>query len=193
MLIRGLAIINKDQKGFTLIELLMVIAITSIITLGLVMTVFQLFGGHARSSGEMTAIRQVQNAGYHISRDAQMTQVVELGASSGFPLTLTWYQYCYHEDDPNDREGNGYRVIYTLDENGKLEREYYFAPEDSSGDAIFDPEPTYKTFIAEHIEVISCIYDGSKLYVTITASIESIAGKQEETRTYEAMPRPNVY
>jgi hypothetical protein len=51
----------------------------------------------------------------------------------------------------------------------------------------------YKIFIAEYIDEISCTYDGVKLTLTVTASIDGIAGEQVETRIYEAKPRPNVF
>ena len=186
---KRLAFTEKGQSGFTLVELIIAIAITSIITVGLLMTILQLWGGHARASGEMIVVRQVQNAGYWISRDAQMAQYVdpdlELDDSLGFPLTLTWYQYAYDPEDP-DRRGDGYRVIYTL-EDGKLEREYYYTPEDVP----FDTEPDYTTFIAEYISDISCLLDGEKLTLTVTASIGGWK-PQSETRTYETMPRPDT-
>ena len=193
---KRLAFIEKDQSGFTLVELIIAVAITSLITVGLVMTILQLWGGHARASGEMIVVRQVQNAGYWISRDAQMAQEVdpdpELDASPGFPLTLTWYQYAYNPDNP-DRRGIGYRVIYTL-VDGKLERGYYRADdqeeegETPDEDFIFQ----YTTFIAEYISSpISCLFDGEKLTLTVTASIGGWK-PQIETRTYETMPRPDT-
>ena len=68
--------INKNQGGFTLIELLVAIAISSLITSGLTLTIFQVFGGNARNSSEMTVVRQVQNAGHWVSRDVLMAQVM---------------------------------------------------------------------------------------------------------------------
>lgn len=204
--------IKKDQNGFSLVELLAAIAISSIIVIGLVMTIFQLYNGHARSSGEMTVIRQVQQAGYYISRDAQMTWTGEEELIIGDDpdttdyvevVTLTWYRYTFHFDNQADRDGDGYRVIYTLEgvDNDKLYRYYEKFPE-----YLEDPEsPLYgevtfgdlpyetKTFIAEYIDDIIVTWNGSELQVNVTASVEGIAGVQEETRTYEAKPRPNVF
>ena len=121
LFIKRLAFISKDQRGFTLIELMIAIAITALIVVGLTITIFQLFGGHAQSSGEMTVIRQVQNAGYHISRDAQMTWTGEEELIIGDDpdttdyvevVTLTWYWYTYHggwePPRPADRGGVGF-------------------------------------------------------------------------------------
>lgn len=206
--IKKLRYIRKNQGGFSLIELMAAIAISGVIIIGLVTTIFQLYTGHARSSGEMTVVRQVQQAGYYISRDAHMTRTDEdeliIGDDPATTevevVTFTWYWFKWH-DNPADRDGDGLRVIYTL-EGDKLYRNYerfpendWVDPEDPDyGTVTFGDLPyEYKTFITEYIEDINCTYDGVTLTLTVTASIDSIAGEQEETRTYEAKPRPNVF
>ena len=188
--------IKKDQNGFSLVELLVAIAISGIIIIGLVIGIFQLFTGHARASGEMTVVRQVQQAGYYISRDTQMARDVLVGDDPGTAevevVTLTWYWFMWHEN-PADRDGEGLRVIYTLEED-KLYRNFDVFYEDAEGDVTFGALPyDYKTFVAEYIEDINCTYDDVTLTLTVTASVEGIAGEQVETRTYEAKPRPNVF
>jgi len=80
--------INKNQRGFTVIELLVAIAISGLITSGLTLTIFQVFGGNARNSSEMTVVRQVQNAGHRVSRDTLMAQVVTPAET----LVVSWDQ-----------------------------------------------------------------------------------------------------
>ena len=67
---------NKDQKGFTLLEMLLAILIGSLIAGGITATIFQVVMGSARTNNHMIAVRQVQNAGYWVSHDAQMAQNV---------------------------------------------------------------------------------------------------------------------
>lgn len=184
--------INKDQRGFTLIELIIAFAITGLIVGGLAMTVIQLFEGHAQSSGEMTAIRQVQNTGYHISRDTQQAHEVSFDNDPDTPevITLTWYQYYWDESTP-DRRGEGYRAVYIL-EDGRIERAYYEAPdqEGETPDEAFELQ--YTTFIAEYISVISITTSGDDYEVTVTAYIGGF-NPQSETRTYKVRPRPETF
>jgi len=184
-----LGIINKDQRGFTLVELMIAIAISALIIGGLTLTIFQLFGGHARSSSEMTVIRQVQNAGYHISHDAQMAQIVNTDDDPETTeiielVTLTWTKYLVWT--PEEVITEEHQVVYAIND-GALKREHYIKAEGAE-DFVLDAT----TFVAEYISSISCYYAGDKLPVTVTASVVGFK-PQSETRIYEAKPRPNVY
>jgi len=194
--IKRISNIRKEQKGFTLIELLVAMAISGLIVAGITMTIFQIYRGHAQTSGEMTVIRQVQQTGYYISRDTHMSRyvLVDTDPDTLEVVTLTWYWYLYHLEP--DRDGDGNKVIYTL-EDGRLYRNYYFAPEDlATGEVNEDDyELKSRTFIAEYIDDISPFWDDYNkiLTITVTASVDGIAGEQTETRTYEAKTRPNVF
>ena len=93
MIFPKLSLINKNQKGFTLLEIVVAMAIVGIIGGGISMTLSQLIMGNIRTNNHMTMVRQVQQAGYWVSHDAQMTQIVKLGASPGFLPTLTWTEW----------------------------------------------------------------------------------------------------
>jgi len=135
MMFPRLRLINKNQKGFTLIELMVAIAISSVITGGITMTIFQVIIGSARTNNHMIAVRQAQNAGYWVSHDAQMAQSVGLGASSGFPLTLTWTDW---------NTNNVYTVIYSLVGN-KLQQDHYT-------NKATNPTPDATTIVAQFID-----------------------------------------
>jgi len=176
MIFHRLGLINKGQKGFTLIEVLVALAVTGLITGSITMVISQVLTGNVRTSNHMTAVRQVQNAGYWISRDAQMAQTVDTGEFSGFPLTLTWTEYGV--------DGDEHQVVYTLADN-KLQREHYT-------NRATNPAPDATTFVADHINTAntSCALDGSKLTLTVTASIGGFK-PASETRVYEVVPRPS--
>jgi prepilin-type N-terminal cleavage/methylation domain-containing protein len=96
MIWRRLGLIGKKQRGFTLIELLVALAITGAIAGGISLSIFQTLDYNARGNARMIAVKQVENAIHYISRDVQMSQIVEPAASpdpDGFPLTLTWVEW----------------------------------------------------------------------------------------------------
>ena len=159
--------LKKGERGLTLIELLIVIAITGLITGGITMTIFQVFNINARTTNRMAAVRQVQNAGFWVSPDVQMSQNVTPGGGSGFPLTLIWEEWA---------TGNNHTVVYTLVDN-KLQRSH------SVNDELQTVTP-----IAEYIDSdqTSCVWAGGALNFTVTATV----GGQSETRVYEVKPRP---
>ena len=124
---------KRGEKGFTLLELLIGLAITGIIMVPLMMTTVTLLTNPERSTDHNIALQQVQNAGYWISRDAQMAHNVSFNSTSGFPLTLNI------RVDAN--EANDFRIEYLFDGN-RLKRQLY----DSSDNL------TAEAFIAEHID-----------------------------------------
>ena len=173
MIFHRLGLIHNNQRGVTLVELIVAVAITGIITGGITMTIFQVFGGNERTSNHMTAVRQVQNAGYWISHDTQMAQDVDTGASSGFPLTLTSTDW---------DSGDMHQVIYTLLVDNKLQREHY---------TNLNLDAT--TIVAEYInpDETSCVWDDAEGKLTLTVTATMVGWKSaSETRIYEVIPRP---
>jgi prepilin-type N-terminal cleavage/methylation domain-containing protein len=108
---------HKDQKGFTMLELLIALALTGLITTGITMIISQTLTGSARSSNHMSAVRQVQEAGYWVSYYAYAAQDLTITGVSGFPLTLRWVDF-----DENKR----HEVQFILDSDSSgLRGEYY--------------------------------------------------------------------
>jgi len=168
---QGVRLFHKNQLGFTLTELILAIAIAGIITGGITMTIFQVFSGSARTSNHMTAVRQVQNAGYWVSHDALMAQTEpiiddDLLTPAQEFLTLTW----------TDWETNyKHQVVYSFASN-TVQRKHYLN-DATSPDA---------TLTVSNISSASCSFANGELVFTVTATV----GEQTETRVYEVMPRP---
>jgi len=102
-----------------------------------------------------------------------MAQAVELGASSGFPLTLTWTDW---------ETGDVYEVVYTLVDS-ELNRSHSLngrAPVETLVAQYIDPDPA-KT---------NSDFAGDVLTLTVTASLGGDWQEASETRTYEVIPRP---
>ncbi|MBA7536690.1 hypothetical protein ES705_28954 [subsurface metagenome] len=186
MIFHRLGLINKNQLGFTLIEIMLVIAITGIITGGFTMTIFQVIDGNIRTSNHMTAVRQVQSAGYWVSHDAQMAQKVDATGASGF-LTLTWVGWEYKCVDNTCIDV--YEVCYTYDgASGKIQRHQKITTNkyDAEGHLVGTTKPENLSCVAQYIAHTPTVtMDGNELTVVITASV----GEAEEERTYEITPR----
>lgn len=193
--------IVKNQKGFTLVELIIAIAITGLIVGGIALTITQLFVGHAQSSGKITALTEVQNAGYHISRDAQMAATVNDSddpetSETTEVLTITRTYYWSWKTEEREIEGEpvrdisliiNHKVIYTLD-NGRLDRNEYRTPIIREDDPI-EYSPYSVTQIARYITFFE--YNLGSNILTVTAETGGF-GSQTETRTYEIDPRPDA-
>jgi len=173
MIFHSLGLRNKDQRGFTIIELLVALAITCLITGGVTMAIFQVFAGNARTSNHMTAVRQVQNAGYWIGRDAQMAQTVDTGVFSGCPLTLGWTEYGV--------DGDVHQVVYALVDS-QLRRSH----------SVNSGEPV-ETLVAQYIDSTGtdCQFAGGKVTLTVMATVGGFPEETSETRVYEVIPRPD--
>ena len=168
---------KQGEEGFTFIEIVMVIAIIALIAGAATMVTFQLVRGTERSNDHMTAINQVQNAGYWISRDAQMAENV---TTDGNFLTLSWGE--------EEESVYQYQVIYTLEvmpgiELKKLQRHLsiYGVPDST-------------TFVAQYIDPdpgrTKCVWweEDGRLVLTVTANVSTYS----QTREYVVVPRPKL-
>lgn len=169
------------EKGFTLIEMIAVVAIMALVASGATMTFFQVVKGTERSNEQITAVRQVQNSGYWISRDTHMAQEVGVAGGSGFPLTLTWTDW---------DSGDKHQVIYTLEnmpssELKQLQRRHYINQGASKIGLVaqyIDADPS-KT---------KCEFTDGVLTLRVTATVSLGSEVESETRTYKIQPRPGL-
>ena len=158
-----------DQRGFTLIELLVAIALVGLITLGITMTISQIWTINIGASNHMIAVRQVQQAGKEVSKDTLQAQNVT-DTDSDFPLSLAWV----------DWEGTVNEATYTITSDNELQRSHNIEGIRVIARYI-DPDQT------------SCDWDDIRevLTVTVTATVGSGPQGASETRVYEIEPRPD--
>ena len=168
---------KRCERGFTLIELLVVIALIALLSSGAGIAVVQSITVTKSSNDHMTVIRQVQNAGYWISRDALMAEnvLVDNLTPSSF-LIITWTEWGY--DEASIYHSVTYSFQDMSDGVGKLKRTHW-----SSDGA--DEE----TLVAEYIDsnATNAIYTGPVLTAQITSSL----GEANQTRGYTVWHRPN--
>ena len=162
---------KRREKGFTVLEALIGVAIMAIVVVAVAMTTTTLLLNEGQAAGQNTALPQVQNAGYWISRDVQMARNVTPSAPNGFPLSL---------GIPVDAdENNDYTVDYLFD-GDKLKRQVY----DSLETLISE------TFIAEYIDTSNTTFsaldaDAGLYKLTVRASRDETGA----TRSYEISQR----
>jgi len=159
---------------------ILAIALTGIITGAITSTIFQVVIGSLRTNNHMIVVRQVQNAGYWVSHDAQMAQTIDTGddpLGEGFPLVLTW----------TDWAGDEHQVTYVLENMiggpKQLRRSH----------SINGGQPS-ESIIAQYIvpgkPKTSVVPTNGALIFTVTASVGEGSQEESETRTYEIVPRP---
>lgn len=165
--------LKRGQRGFSLVELVIVVALAGIVGVAITATAFQVFTFSTRTSNQMTAIRQVQQAGFWVSPDVMMSDPdeVDVDPGGGKFLVLGW-----------THNGTVHEVDYILEnipftDVARLTREHYV---DSALDSI--------TTIAEYIDPTMTSFDpvGDGAYdFTVFARV----GDQTESRVYEVKPR----
>ncbi|MBI4186343.1 MAG: prepilin-type N-terminal cleavage/methylation domain-containing protein [Chloroflexi bacterium] len=173
---------KRNERGFALIEVaiaMVIVALTAGVT---VTTTFQVFRGMGHSNDYMTAVRQVQSAGYRVSSDAQMAQSVSVNneAPSDF-LLLVWTERS--STDELIYHSIRYFVDNLTDGVGKLKRSHW----SSAG-------VNEQTLVAEYIyfdpddpaNSTQASLQGTTLTVQLTASF----GDYRETREYKIVRRP---
>jgi len=177
--------LKRGQMGVTLVELVIVVALAGLVGAAITATAFQVFSFSTRLSNQMTAIRQVQQAGFWVSPDVMMAKTVTPDGCPNCLLTLNW------TDGANNKHGVIYRLVDMSGGLRRLQREHYIGTPLALNST---------TTVAEYIDVTIDPVTGKPktrceppgvlppsvaLNFTVTATV----GEQTETRTYEVKPR----
>ena len=175
---------KKGQVGYTLVELLVAVAIMAVIGATAAMVLNQVSRGTEYSNNSITAVQQVHNAGYWISRDVlKAHSVTTENLTAPKFLIINWTEW-EEQDDPIYHTAT--YLIEDLDDGiGKLTRSHW----SSSG-------LNQKTLIAEYIYYQpGDIGNTSRVYYTspeITLKLTAIFEKTKESREYRIMRRSTL-
>ena len=166
----------RNEDGFQLMSLVIAVAISAMIISGIVITINHLYDVSSDRTSQLVAVREVQNAGSWLTRDAEKASEISVTYDAdGFPLTLTW----------TDSDENEHEAVYTLLPTNRLQREHYI-------NKITNPDPDATTLLASYIDLdnTSCsISANNELVACITATVNIEAASCTETRTYRIFPR----
>ncbi len=165
----GARVIHRNQRGITFVEVVMALAVSAILLGSISASISQLFKTNSSASNQMGAVRQVQNAGYWISRDTQMAQTIVVdNLTAPNILQLSWTEWT------SDTVQN---VTYSI-VNSQLKR-------NNGGN---------ESIIASYIDPAqtSCNLTDNKLILTVTATVGSGQQTRSETRRYEVNPRSRL-
>lgn len=164
---------KNGQRGFTLIEILVAMAVGGMLLSGLVVAIFQTFGVTLSSSTQITALENIKNAAYWITKDVRMAATTNLadGGNSTNSLILDWTNW--------------------YDENGELNPVDHHCEYTVSGTDVvrnYDYGVDIRT-VGRYISNIQFSRQGQIIFATITTFLE---GKPEtaEQMTYHLYLQP---
>jgi type II secretory pathway component PulJ len=170
---------KHGEKGSTLLELIIAIAIMVPIAGAAYAGIFQTFKTTEYNAGHMTAVSQVQNAGYWIARDTRMAQAV-IADNLTLPDFLILRRIEQGSCDV-------YQLNYTLEDMAESQLKRMLRYQYINGVL------STTTLVAQYIDPdpsnTRCEYDSDNLTLTITATVDRGPSIERETRTYNIVPR----
>ena len=174
---------KQGERGFSTIELIVACAIIAPLSCAATMTIGQTINSTQRNENQVIAIRDVQNAGFWISRDTQMAESI-VTENLEYPnlVILSWTEQNYEGGD------SIYHSATYFFENlsggvGELKRRHW----NSAG-------VDENTLIAKHL-----YYDPSDPANTsnasyqdpvLTVKLHALVSNASETREYQSIHRP---
>jgi len=160
-------LIHKNQKGFTLIEVMITVAILAVIGVVIQAVIVEVIQSN-RTSNHMVAVRQVQQAGYYVSKDGLQAQDIDGNLTISSPLHLNW----------TDWDGQSYDITYTLEPMQPMGTLYRLHRNDASLPIEYLTEDT------------ECRWNNATRVLTF--NVTAMVGLQTESRIYEIKPRTFV-
>jgi len=157
-----------NQKGFTIIEIVITLAITGLIIVAVSGTITQVIQS-SRTTDHMNALRQVQTAGYWVSKDGIQAQTLYTVGYLLYTSRTDWDDSDLHE------------VVYSLQNMSsgalkQLQRQEFL-----------NGAPMATTIISRYIDPdqTSCVWDSDTN--TLTFVVTATMDRQTETRRSDSI------
>lgn len=193
---------RRGQAGFTMVELMVAIAISVLIVVGSLVFLRYMITVAADNRDKTMATLEVQYVGFWISEDVVQAQTIEVGASHGFPLRLTWEEWNeLHREtityDVVEMEGEDlWRLMRTRDVEvrGSEEEEYQDAPLQSGTSQVAEyliPWPGTDGLGTGICRKERTTPSGNKIW-SLVVEVAARADRSEASSTYEIYPRAVV-
>ncbi len=175
---------KRGEKGYTLIELAVAVTIMVLVSGAASIAIIQILKGTETNNTHMNAVRQVQNAGYSICRDARMAQSIDTdNLTAPDFLVFNWTEW--DSEDEEIYHSATYSFEGLAEGIGSLKRAHW-----SSAGA------NEQTLIAQHIYYSPANPDDSSKAAypapLLTLQLTSIVGDEMEIREYRIKHRPNI-
>ncbi len=176
----------KKQHGFTLVDLQVTIAIVSLMVFAGAISASQIVKYAPATTNRMVAVREVHNAGYWISRDAESAEKVTVdGLTYPAFIVMEWTIYGY------DGEASIYHTVtYSFagmsNGVGKLVRTHSSSAGENTQTLISD-NIYYNP--ADPANSSKASYQNLKLAVKLTSQY----GDSIKSREFEVLRRPNFF
>ncbi|MFC1909404.1 type II secretion system protein J [Chloroflexota bacterium] len=165
---------KSKENGFTLIGLVVALTISAIIAAGAGMTTAQIMEGSRSNNDRTTAVRQAQNVGYWVSRDALTTQAIV--TTDNLETPEIEFIIAYWKDwETGDTHDIRYTLFDSADSLKRLERNQLSRDKDG---VITDNNTTQ---VADNILAANITQQGD----TWILYIEARSGEKSVTREYE--------
>lgn len=178
---------KPNERGYSLIELLIGITITVLASGAAGGAIFQILKNTERNSDHMTVVRQVQNAGYWISHDAQMALSVTTTDNLTLPdfLALSWTTWNGTSGNPVYHSTN-YTFENLTNGTGTLKRNYQNS--DGADQTMLVAQYIYYES-SDTANTSNVSYQSPVLTLKITSVFEGMM----ETREYRIKRRTNLF
>ena len=150
-----------NQKGFTLIEIMVVMAVGGVLMVGVLLSIYQVVWGTARTNDQVVALTDVNYAALWIKQDLQMAQSADL--TDGVPQSSVALRWIDNTGFVGEEEDRSHSANYTLSST-ELLRTY-----DGSAPRV----------VGRYISSIWFTQNGRVITCNITATGPGISGREE--------------